>query len=457
MRSKHLNIAVEEPQVRNPSRAAWGVLLISFAIFCALCVLSTVSTYAFFFQSTLPMTTVAQPSRGAIGVIGADLNRQLVDNPRQISLGNTVSPADPLSQGLVSFRDPHSDNMLIAMVTLFGDSSAATVRQSARPRFEWSNSGYRIDLIGARGTLDVVIASALRDIIVDVQTAQGGRVKLRNEGRYTLEITDNTLRVTNHRGEAVLIPGQQEVGYAVAAGTSSALESGQNQPRAVALPVNLIENASFDQVLQNEGSDPLPLNWACRPGVLNAPSSRFFGARQDGRAIIDFVRGDGATTNGETTCLQGRPSGEAWRDLTAYDYLALRATFYIAHQSLSACGFRGSECPLMLRVEYLTESGDSGELVSRELIYGFYAYFDPQSPWPKQCDTCSQPHILVKMQSWYTFQTENILAILPEDEHPVAITSLRFYASGHEYDVRVAEVSLLAQQSTLSVTDAPSS
>jgi hypothetical protein len=184
--------------------------------------------------------------------------------------------------------------------------------------------------------------------------------------------------------------------------------------------------------------------------VLNAPSSKFFGARQDGRSIIDFVRGEGATTNGETTCLQGRPSGEAWRDVQQYDYLALRATFYIAHQSLSACGFRGSECPLMLRVEYVTDSGEQ-----RELIYGFYAYFDPQSPWPKQCDTCSQPHILVKMQSWYTFQTDNILAILPQEDHPAAITSLRFYASGHEYDLRVAEISLLAQETTLNAVTIP--
>lgn len=437
------SVTLESKTMRNPGRVAWGVMLISFAIFCVLCIFSTISTYAFFFQSAIPMTVSAQPSRGTLGVIGSDLNRQLVDTPRSISNGNTVSPADPLSQGVLNFRDQYRDNMLIVMVTMFGDSSVATLRQSARPRFEWGNVSYQVSLVGVRGTLDVVIADVGRDVAVDLVTAQGTRVKLRNSGRYTIESNDAGTRVHNHRGEAVMIPEQSEVGYAVAEAAASYLGEGMQELVSLPTPLNLIDNGTFDAVLVSDDGESLPLDWACRPGVLNAPSSKFFGALQDGRSIIQFVRGDGATSNGETTCLQGLPRGQVWRDVSNYDYLAIRSTFYIAHQSLSACGVRASECPLMIRIEYQTASGEA-----RELIYGFYAYFDPTRTDPTQCDTCNQPHILVKMQSWYTFQTENIFDVLPAELRPTAVTSVRFYASGHEYDLRVAELSLLAMDQT---------
>lgn len=433
------------PVMRNPERAAWGVMLIAFAIFCTACILSTVSVYSFFFQSTVPMNVIAQPSRGAIGVVGTDFTRQLVDTVRQLTNG-TVSPADNLSQGVVVFRDQYRDNLVIAMMTLHGDRSSVNIVASQRPRFDWGNASYEIDLTDVRGRVDVVVSPDVgRGVDVNLLTQQGARLLLNSPGRYSIEAGEQTVVVSNNSGQLILIPEKQDVGYVVSAGATVRIIEDEAQPVTLPSLVNLVSNSDFASVLQTEGAASIPLNWACRPGVLNQPSSTFVSDTQDGRAIIRFLRGDGATTNGETVCQQGQPSGEVWRDVSGYDYLALRTTFYVAHQSLSLCGVRGSECPLMVRIEYLTAAGEV-----RELIYGFYAYFDPMSPWPARCDTCTQPHTLVKMQSWYTYETENIFAILPEEERPVAISSIRFYASGHEYDLRVAEMSLVAQPSPAS-------
>ena len=51
-------------------------------------------------------------------------------------------------------------------------------------------------------------------------------------------------------------------------------------------------------------------------------------------------------------------------------------------------------------------------------------------------------------QSWYTYDSGNLLSLFPgEPERQIrSIVGVWFYASGHEYDVQVSEVSLLAQQ-----------
>lgn len=435
----------ETPLMKNPERAAWGVLLVSFAVSCLMCMLSTIAVYIFLFQSTVPMVASAQPSRGVIGVTTTDLSRQLVDFSRSLSPGNTTNPADPSSQGVVAIRDPHNDNQLVVMLSLQGDSSSVALRRAERPRFEWGNAHYQVEFTGVRGDIDILIADNIsREIAVDLVTVQGVRIKLRNGGRYALLATDSAVSLINHNGEAVLIPATQDIGWAVGQGNGIRIENNATEPAPLEPFINLLDNPLFEQV---GGTDLIPLNWACRPGVLNAPSSRFMTGHQDGHAMIQFVRGDGAQTNGETSCQQGLQRGEAWRDVSGYDYLAIRTTFFIGHQSLSTCGERASECPLMIRLGYITANGEP-----RELIYGFYGYLDGSREYPTQCDTCIQPHILVRNQTWYTYESENILAILPEDEKPSAITFVRFYASGHEYDVRVSEVSLLAQ--TISRPDA---
>ena len=63
---------------------------------------------------------------------------------------------------------------------------------------------------------------------------------------------------------------------------------------------------------------------------------------------------------------------------------------------------------------------------------------------PVRCDTCAQDHEQLNKDTWYTYTSGNLLQILPEGQRPVAVYSVKFYASGHEYDVLLGEVALMA-------------
>jgi hypothetical protein len=98
----------------------------------------------------------------------------------------------------------------------------------------------------------------------------------------------------------------------------------------------------------------------------------------------------------------------------------------------------GSECPLMIRIKYEDQDGEE-----REWIHGFYsAYTMPE--WPLTCPSCRQDHDRVRSGVWHTFESGNLADILPDEVKMHTLKEMRFYASGHAYDVFIDEVSLLA-------------
>lgn len=432
-------------RVRNPERVAWGVMLIAFAVFCLTCVLSLVVVYSFFFLSTVPMISTVQVARGTISLTGSDLREETVRESRDFLIGNVARPT-PQSQTLIVFRDPYDANRIFATITLDEAISSASLQSAARPRFEWSNAGYKINLTQVQGNVGVFVADGFGDdLIIDLQTTQGSWVSITGSGEYSLRSLEDTLRVVNQRGKVLLIdpslpreksakdipPGYQGIAQA---GASEVLvvEDGYDE---------LLPNARFEQTV----GDGFPLDWRCSHIVEQPPSGRYFTAAENGRLAIFMVRGEGTVQHGETYCEQGTREDEApnWLPVMDYDYLALTTTLFVNYQSLNRCGTVGSECPLMLRIKYVDINGDK-----QELIYGFYTVNQPvEKDYPLSCTTCAtvlhQDHIFIREKTWYSHSTGNLLNILPAEQRPAYITSVRFYASGHQYDTRVSELSLL--------------
>lgn len=174
------------------------------------------------------------------------------------------------------------------------------------------------------------------------------------------------------------------------------------------------------------------------------PQGRTFALLQDGHETLRLVRGEDADQNGQTYCHQGPESGRVWHDISQYNSLVLRTTFNIASQSLAACGTteEATECPFMIVIYYLDANGER-----RELVFGFYARLDDTRQLKNRCPACHQDHIFVHPGSWYTYESGNLLD-LPLPSPPSAISQIKFYASGHQYDVRVSEVSLLVSSTT---------
>lgn len=425
----------------NLQRIAWAVLIASFIAFCVLVTVSALSLYNFLFKSTVPLAIYAEVSRGSLGITGADLREDVERGSRVISVGNFVRPNEQDSQGVIALRDPQMDDLFVGSVALIGATTSTAVRSAERPRFEWGTSGYMATFGSAQGRFEVILAGGLpRSAELILRSTQGTQVRIRQAGRFEIEFRDETVTVFSHGGTASLIPPAQSVEYVITAGSGSEYSLPTGDLRALVLTFNLIQNSSFEDVMLQSDRNA-PLNWACNHTnvEVNAPRGTFTVQYQDGRSVLRMARTGGALSNGETICQQGLARGEVWQDISQYETLNLIVELNIAYQSLPVCGFVGSECPLMVRIDYIDAKGELGEL-----IFGFYSLPGPPERYAQTCESCRVPHMRLREKSWYTFDSGNLLAGFPADLRPVAISRIRFYASGHEYDTRVSRLELTA-------------
>ncbi len=88
---------------RSPQRMAWGVLLISFAIFCFTCLAAGLGIYYFLFQSSVPLEMLARVGQGSIGINGQfEASERTLQNSVELSAGGQ-------SQAIVFFFDPRQE------------------------------------------------------------------------------------------------------------------------------------------------------------------------------------------------------------------------------------------------------------------------------------------------------------------------------------------------------------
>ena len=348
------------------------------------------------------------------------------------------------------FVDTQSSDRVVANVTLKNNSSI-TLQSALRPRFEWSTNNYVIWLYDAAGEFDITISENIeRDVLIYIQTglANQTRVTLDGPGNYLMSVTENYTEVYNRNGNAYLIPtAESNQGYSIASGQRGRIDALTNTVDLAPGYTNLLRNSNFETLNENVGSGSLQellTGWVCNNDPSDNPPGEYLSQIFEGRRTLRLERYGGATTNGRTSCFQTFGSNALDVNALALDYLSLRTQFYIRHQSLNACGFEGSECPLMLRIDYMNQSGNS-----ERWFHGFFAKRESASTFPLVCSGgCLQEHEFVNAQSWYTYDSGNLLSLFPgEPERQIrSIVGVWFYASGHEYDVQVSEVSLLAQQ-----------
>ena len=423
----------------DPHRLAWGVLLIAFAAFCLLCVAGVLAVDFFLFQSSVPMEPVLSLGRGTVGLTNLSSSLEQVGrNNAAISPGMVVS-TDPQSQGTILFYDTTSDEVLLASVTL-SNGSSATLRGATRPRFEWSRTQPVISLTDVIGELSVEVPeTSSKEVMINVQTGAGTLVTLQGPGEYIVNANAEQVTVFNRQGEAVLIPQDRQMGHFVPVDGMGTLTYADNSFSQNAGYVDLLADSGFEHLRDGTGETGGP-GWVCGSDPGDNPAGHHEFVWSDGMSVLRFFRGDGATSHGRTSCAQS--FGQSGLDIqdSGFNYLSLSATLNIEYQSLSVCGFvDGSECPLMLRMDYIDANGDA-----QRWHHGLYAReAGPQSNYPLRCDTCLQDHDLVYGQAWYTYRSSNLLTLFNPDPAPASVVAIWFYASGHEFDVRVSNVSLI--------------
>ncbi len=452
----------EELQRANPQFLAWAILLFCFALFCALFVSLLVTAEHFLFQSSLPMKVILNVGRGTVSV------SNLANPVEQVGINGSAIPdgvivrTDPQSQGTIIFVDGDEDEeRLLATLTL-QRNSRVTLLGAQSPRFPWSRRGHEIVLQDVIGELNLTISdNASQDIHVNGKTPGRAWLQMSGPGTYTIEGASEELRLFNHDGLVRLESADGLQNREIPPGAQGAVL--YETPRVDIRPgyVNLLKDESFGQLQQgapaSEGAA-----WTCDHGPSDNPAGTHEIFRASSLESLRFFRGGGVTSHGENFCVQ--QFGQRGLDLNEFDldYLSIRVSFFVEHASLGSCGTHGSECPLMLRLDYLnqeylvpqqdqqlSETGVRAVPPGSDAIkwrHGFFTH--TREEWPMRCDTCIQDHELIHDKTWYVYESPNLLTLFSPDPHPEIIVGVWIYASGHEYDVRVRDVALLARKNS---------
>jgi hypothetical protein len=447
-------VEVEPVYAVRPERMAWGVLLIAFAAFCVICGALTIGVHFFMFESSVAFHVVLQTGRGTPGVTSEGNTVELnVRDSLSLSRGMTVRTGE-FDQAVMRFEDRYQNDRIIATVVIKHDS-AIRLRSASMPRFGWSSGTYQIDLTDLRGEVEIIVTMALsRDLVLNVMTPQGALVRIGAGGRYTLNSFDSQVQVTNWEGEVVAVPPNTLTGTSIGVGRRGLLNYADGSLNILPAQTNLVVNGALEPFTDAEGNAVSNrfAAWSCANGGENPPRGSYEAVTGPNRVTaLHLLRGDGAISSDRTGCQQITGSPGTGYDVSGFNYLEFTATVYIASQSLQGCGEKGTECPLMMRVDFISEDG--GE---RSWIHGLYARpLEPTTPWLPRCDECPQDHVRIYEDVWYTYESGNLFDFFQQPlTRPAAITRVYIYASGHQYDVYVSNVALFAANTATDVVDA---
>lgn len=412
----------------KPELVAWRVLLSAFGVFVVVCLGATYLVQWYLFDSQVNLRAELTAARGTVRMILPHTQEDIAITSRRSDLGTGAGIQTDASQGVLTFYDPRT-NQAVATVVLLSDSQLTLVKATA-PRFGLNKNGYVIQLESTSGRCEVLILSPERQAMALLITTPQAEAWMTESGHYMLDITDQRTRISTVRGHALVT--SQDSGHQIELfDEQRVIVEETGQPLILlSSEVSLVHNRDFSDALEE---------WWEFYDDGGPPPGQAFRQTLEGRQVLAVDRSQEnwpgfRLGHGETGMRQ-----ELDVDVQDYNYLEIRTTFHIDEQSLSTCGQLGSECPMMLRVQYEDVQG-----IEREFIQGFFAYHDPTLDYPLTCDTCRGEHERVNLQSWYTYKSGNLLTILPAEQKPAVIQQVRFYASGHAYKVYVAEMDLLA-------------
>ena len=439
----------------RPQAVAWLVVLTSFVCFCAIGTAAAAGAYWFVFDSPVSLTVRLVVSQGNV-IVQAPNSQQIGVYNSQTIDPLTLLTVAPNSQGVLEFLDSYSENV-VATATLTSGTQL-TLSAATRPRFEVSRHQYAITLNNFTGQMMVSTSPGSRTFDMDINAA-AGTASLTNDGQYTVytdrnQTTDaDQLHVFNQGGDAQIASAYQaqpvHSNTLGVASTDSPLPTNDITP-----PDTLLVSGLFEGQPVPAGNNPFPAGWQC---YANVPGGATRSADFENGAI-HFWRVGANLQHGEASCFIYPNGLNDWLDTSNYGTLRLHVRIKLeAHDPLTGnlpvqdvplCGVQATECPVMLEIIASSNPNDPNT-VTQVWHHGFYAMPDPFNPpkYPLTCDTCRVAHDQINPDVWYFYDSGDLHQQFrrgPNGESlPLYIQKLSVYASGHQYDVAVGEVTLL--------------
>jgi hypothetical protein len=319
------------------------------------------------------------------------------------------------------------ESQRIARIQVYGGTQLQLER-SLSPRFESSSESNELglDLLAGRVLLSVP-SDQPRPLSFVVRTPQG-QVLIEDPGQYSVNATNAESQATVLQGSLGLRSGDQNL----------ILEPDQ---RAVMPERGLIEGpltSERDLIANGEFSDGLDM-WlplSSNKEIADQPDVEVMVDSGDLEPAVVFKRlGIGHADAGLRQLIG--------QDVTDFESLKLLLSMRIAEQSLGVCGQQGSECPVIVRIEYVDVNG-----VDQTWQKGFYASGNVGPDTPDVCVACPPPlneHQRVPFGQIAFYESENLLEKLGQiGVSPAKIKSITVIASGHSFESQIFDLSLIA-------------
>ena len=413
-------------------RLAWTVLFISFALFLALLFGLPFGLYQWVQRATLPPHMALQVLEGAAQIEPPEDTPRLVlpeDEPIKIRPG-TIVFNDADAETLLTIHSP--DEMHTLGTVQIYPSTRLEVSLAKSPRYGLSKAPHRLEVSVLAGRARLSLA---RD-------ANGGRAidfrcrtphaqfLLWEAGSYALDVNEQQAQITVREGTASIISGGEQLELQA---RQRGIVGVDGKPFGPLSPErDLITNGHFRQ--------PLEQGWQIRTDAADGSQSAGEVKVESigGRDVVQLSRvGIGHAETGIVQLIN--------ENINGYPSLHLHLSAQLDSQSLGVCGAVGSECPLMLRIDYEDAAGSP-----RQWVQGFYYWVDPAVANPTLCETCPPPrqkHEQHNQGVQFFYDSPNLVALLAQNGRaPTTIVSIAVYASGHSYNVWVGEIELLVEE-----------
>ncbi len=409
----------------SPERLAWVVLLSSFFICVSLAVMTPLTARWTIRHAQAVHHVSLQVQRGPLSVVRGGQGRpvSVAEDSDDVLEGSRIRAPNASSGRLLIHPSDSKGTTPIVTVQLY-DETEIVLSSARSPRFAASPLPHQITLEMEAGRVRInVFGESARPTTVAVHTTHGS-VMLK-EGSYEVKInsvTETTVRygqaeMTNKADETLMLgPGERAL-----LGTISI-----DGPLSAAR--NLVENGNFEEPLDtgwevySEQADPKQ-----PPGEATITVASF---GNEERRVVEFYRN--APNHAEVGIRQ-----EIGYDVRDFSSLELHMAVRIVSENIlgfGGCGMEGSECPIIVRLDYKDIHGND-----REWLHGVYVGQPADGWWIHGW------HERVQPGTWQPYNSGNLMEELAETP-PASIKGITIYASGHSFHAMVTEVELMAQE-----------
>jgi hypothetical protein len=411
-------------------RLAWFVFLGSFVICAVIALIIPLSINVIIQRSTRALEVDVQANQGTVGILQADNETGAVfagDPAQSLDEGGAVLTNDS-DTALLFVSSPGGDQQ-IARIQVYGNTNLALIK-AATPRFGASSSDSELEMILSNGRLHLNIPEGNGRSFDFTLAVPHGRIEIGEQGQYSVSTSNDETQISVQQGLATVWENDSSLNLA----SDQRAVMSTNSPISGPLDTerNLIANGDF-----SSGFD----QW-----VALAPNIEISDQPTVETEIVEIS--DEPAANFKRTGIGHADAGLRQivnKDVTDFRNLRLVLSMLISEQSLGVCGQQGSECPIIVRLEY-----DDANGISQVWQQGFFANGTVGPTTPDVCVACPPPlnvHNQVPFQQLVFYESDNLIERLEQiGILPRQIKTITVIASGHTFDASILDVALLAQE-----------